>query len=128
VFQLSIEDSVKPSKPASRHPVSEQAIYDLLSGGADLVVSMSGGKDSTATYLWLLEQGVLDRVERAGGTVRRVFADTGWELDETYAYLDVLADRFGPIDRVALWVPGPNEDPPPRLQPPHPGVEDRQGR
>lgn len=111
-FQLSIEDSTESSKPTGYHKVAEAVIYDQLDKGADLVVSMSGGKDSTATYLHLLEQGVLDRVERAGGTVRRVFADTGWELDETYAYLDVLSARFGPIDRVALWVPGPNEDPP----------------
>jgi 3'-phosphoadenosine 5'-phosphosulfate sulfotransferase (PAPS reductase)/FAD synthetase len=127
-FQLSIEDSTESSKPTGYHKVAEAAIYDQLDKGADLVVSMSGGKDSTATYLHLLEQGVFDRVERAGGTVRRVFADTGWELDETYAYLDVLAARFGPIDRVALWVPGPNEDPPPRLQRAHSGVENRQGR
>lgn len=84
-----------------------------ISEGADLSVSLSGGKDSTATWLYLLENGILDRVERAGGKVNRVFADTGWELDETYAYLDVLAARFGPIDRVALWVPGSDSEPTP---------------
>lgn len=77
-----------------------------------LVVSMSGGKDSTATYLHLLESGVIERHLAAGGDVRRVFLDTGWELDETYAYLDELETRFGRIERAALWVPGPGEAPP----------------
>lgn len=80
-----------------------------IATGADIAISMSGGKDSTATYLYLMENGVLDRVERAGGKVYRVFADTGWELDETYLYLDRLEQRIGKIHRVALWVPGPNE-------------------
>lgn len=78
-----------------------------------LVISLSGGKDSTATALHLLESGVLDRHVQQGGEVRRVFLDTGWELPETYAYLDeVLAPRLGRIDRAALWVPGPGETPP----------------
>ena len=85
---------------------------EAIAGGADLSVSMSGGKDSTATYLHLLESGTLDAVERAGGKVYRVFADTGWELPATYAYLDELEQRFGKIHRVATWVPGPNETPP----------------
>lgn len=87
-------------------------VLGVIERGGDLVVSLSGGKDSTATYLHLLERGVLEAVERAGGVVRRVFADTGWELDETYAYLDELEFRFGKIDRVALWVPGPGEQQP----------------
>ena len=85
---------------------------EAISSGADLSVSLSGGKDSTATYLHLLESGTLDAVERAGGKVYRVFADTGWELPATYAYLDELQKRFGKIHRVATWVPGPNEAPP----------------
>lgn len=85
---------------------------EAISNGADLSVSLSGGKDSTATYLHLLESGTLDAVERAGGKVYRVFADTGWELPATYAYLDELEQRFGKIHRVATWVPGPNEAPP----------------
>ena len=85
---------------------------EAIESGADLSVSMSGGKDSTATYLHLLESGTLDAVERAGGRVYRVFADTGWELPATYAYLDELEQRFGKIHRVATWVPGPNEAPP----------------
>lgn len=78
-----------------------------------LVISLSGGKDSTATALHLLETGVLDRHVQAGGEVRRVFLDTGWELDETYRYIDeVLEPRLGRIERAALWVPGPGEAPP----------------
>ena len=81
-----------------------------LSPNHTLVISLSGGKDSTATALHLLETGVIDRHVQAGGEVRRVFLDTGWELDETYQYLDeVLTPRLGQIDRAALWIPGPGE-------------------
>ena len=88
-------------------------IAEQIEAGADLAVSLSGGKDSTATALYLEEMGVCDTVRAHGGEVRRVFADTGWELPETYAYLPVLAERFGQIDRVALHVPIRGEDPPP---------------
>ena len=88
-------------------------IAEQIEAGADLAVSLSGGKDSTATALYLEEMGVLDAVLAHGGEVRRVFADTGWELPETYAYLPVLEERFGTIDRVALHVPIRGEDPPP---------------
>lgn len=62
-----------------------------------VVAAVSGGKDSTAMCLWLTEQNIPHR---------RVFADTGWEADETYAYLDLLRERLGPIDVVRnerLW-------------------------
>lgn len=81
-------------------------------GSGDLLVSLSGGADSTATYLHLLETGLLDDWERAGGRVLRAFMDTGWELPETYAYLDTLEARLGKIHRLATWVPGPGEAPP----------------
>lgn len=55
------------------------------------VVSVSGGKDSTATWLRLRESGI---------ECRAVFADTGWEAPETYAYLDTLRSLVGPIDAV----------------------------
>jgi len=51
-----------------------------------LVVSMSGGKDSTATALRVIESGL---------SARFVFADTGWEAQETYDYLDMLRHRLG---------------------------------
>lgn len=60
-----------------------------------VVASVSGGKDSTALMLALREAGV---------PFRAVFADTGWEAAETYAYLDVLREKIGPIDVVG--VPG----------------------
>ena len=54
-------------------------------------VSMSGGKDSTALALWVREQGLPHL---------RIFADTGWEAQETYDYLDYLEGIVGPIVRV----------------------------
>ena len=51
-----------------------------------LVVSVSGGKDSTATALRVIESGL---------SARYVFADTGWEAQETYDYLDMLRARLG---------------------------------
>lgn len=58
-----------------------------------LVVSVSGGKDSTACMIALREAGL---------PFRAVFADTGWEAPETYAYLDTLRGIFGPIDVVGF--------------------------
>lgn len=61
------------------------------------IVSVSGGKDSTATMLALREAGVEG--------CRYVFSDTGWEAQETYDHIDDLAHRLGiTIDRVG--VPG----------------------
>ena len=57
------------------------------------VVSMSGGKDSTACALALREAGI---------PFRMVFADTGWEAPETYAHLDHLREKLGPIDVVGV--------------------------
>lgn len=56
-----------------------------------IVASVSGGKDSTALMLALREAGL---------PFRAVFADTGWEAPETYAYLDTLRELIGPIDVV----------------------------
>jgi 3'-phosphoadenosine 5'-phosphosulfate sulfotransferase (PAPS reductase)/FAD synthetase len=55
------------------------------------VCNISGGKDSTAAALALVEAGVPHR---------RVFADTAWEAPETYAHLDMLRAKLGPIDVV----------------------------
>ena len=54
-------------------------------------LSLSGGKDSTATGLLLLESDI---------PFRAVFADTWWEHPDTYAYVDSLERLFGPIKRV----------------------------
>lgn len=81
-------------------------------GSGDLAISLSGGADSTATYLHLLESGFLEAWEKAGGRVFRTFMDTGWELPETYAYLNTLEAKIGKIHRLVTWVPGPGEVPP----------------
>jgi 3'-phosphoadenosine 5'-phosphosulfate sulfotransferase (PAPS reductase)/FAD synthetase len=66
-------------------------LQDKLAGRR-VVASVSGGKDSAAMSLWLTEQGI---------DHDRVFADTGWEHPETYAYLrGPLAAKIGPIVEV----------------------------
>jgi 3'-phosphoadenosine 5'-phosphosulfate sulfotransferase (PAPS reductase)/FAD synthetase len=56
------------------------------------VLSISGGKDSTAMWIYAkFELGV---------EVIPVFADTGHEHTETYRYLDHLENLLGPIRRV----------------------------
>lgn len=64
---------------------------DVTNGNVVHVVSMSGGKDSTATRIVAMERGA---------NVRQVFADTQHEHDETYRYLEYLEELFGPIQRV----------------------------
>lgn len=60
---------------------------------ATVVLSVSGGKDSAATSLYLQELGIEHL---------RVFADTGWEHPDTYAYLrGPLTEKLGPIDEVS---------------------------
>ncbi len=54
--------------------------------GLDVIASVSGGKDSTALVLALREAEI---------PAQYVFADTGWEAPETYAYLDLLRERLG---------------------------------
>lgn len=50
------------------------------------LVNVSGGKDSTATYLLAIE---------SGREFRAVFADTGNEHEMTYEYVDRLSERTG---------------------------------
>lgn len=60
--------------------------------GRLVIASVSGGKDSAALSLWLMENGIEHR---------RVFADTGWEHEATYEYLrGELTQKLGPIDEV----------------------------
>ena len=57
------------------------------------IVSVSGGKDSTATLLVAIAQEV--------SNLEAVFADTGNEHEQTYAYLDYLQEATGiPIRHV----------------------------
>lgn len=64
------------------------------------VVSLSGGKDSTAMLLMMLERG--EQVDEA------MFFDTGWEFPDMYAHIDKLAkDTKVPI--VRLHPPKPLE-------------------
>ena len=61
-------------------------------GDRVLVVSVSGGKDSTATCLYLKELGL---------PYRAIFFDTGWEHSSTYQYLtEYLPSKIGPIERL----------------------------
>jgi 3'-phosphoadenosine 5'-phosphosulfate sulfotransferase (PAPS reductase)/FAD synthetase len=57
-----------------------------------IVASVSGGKDSTALILALLEAA--DRGEIPRELLRFVFADTGWESHETYLYIDYLREKM----------------------------------
>jgi 3'-phosphoadenosine 5'-phosphosulfate sulfotransferase (PAPS reductase)/FAD synthetase len=71
-------------------PTSEQ-IAELKAkiAGRRVVASVSGGKDSAAMSLYLTELGIEHD---------RVFMDTGWEHDLTYAYLrGPLTKKLGPI-------------------------------
>ncbi|GEO26255.1 hypothetical protein AAC03nite_20400 [Alicyclobacillus acidoterrestris] len=63
----------------------------MITTATKQVISVSGGKDSTAMWLLALEQGVEGEV---------VFADTGHEHPITYGYLDYLESKLGPIRRV----------------------------
>lgn len=61
--------------------------------GRPVILSMSGGKDSTAAALYLREQGI---------PFQAVFMDTGWEHESVYEYIDeVLEPLFGPIKRLS---------------------------
>lgn len=55
------------------------------------IVSLSGGKDSVALWLWARRTG-LDPVA--------VYVDTGWEWDGHHRHLDMLEARIGPIHRI----------------------------
>ena len=63
-----------------------------------IVVSVSGGKDSTAMCLNLLEQGY------ATTDFIRVFADTGWETQGTYEYLKYLEKTIGKITTIQAQI------------------------
>jgi len=65
---------------------------EIRSGALTCVMSMSGGKDSTATALALREAGV---------AFRMVTADTGWEDEGSWAaHVEHLRAKLGPIEVV----------------------------
>jgi 3'-phosphoadenosine 5'-phosphosulfate sulfotransferase (PAPS reductase)/FAD synthetase len=55
--------------------------WQTITDGRILLVSISGGKDSTAMILWMIENGLHDRCQY-------VYADTKWEHPELYRYID----------------------------------------
>lgn len=55
------------------------------------VVSLSGGKDSVALWLWAKRTGL--------SPIVALYADTGWEWDGHDEYLGYLERRVGPIRR-----------------------------
>ena len=57
------------------------------------ICSFSGGKDSVATYLYLTKELGLKNVFG-------IFADTGWEHESTYQYIDSLIEQGWKICKV----------------------------
>lgn len=81
--------------------MSRPDIRHLLASGHKVIVSVSGGKDSTATALHLRDHGI---------PFRPVFMDTGWEHRDTYAYLrGPLENTIGPITWLRAEVDLPPE-------------------
>lgn len=65
----------------------------------NVILSCSGGKDSTAAGLHLIERGI---------PFETIFCDTGWEAPETYDYLrEVLPRTLGPIRWLRVPTPWP---------------------
>lgn len=72
--------------------------------GRRLVVSVSGGKDSTACCLHLMELGY------GPDDYDRIFFDTGWESPLLYEYVENdLPEVVGPITRLRAEIPLPDE-------------------
>ncbi len=71
--------------------LAAQEIRDRI-GDRMVVASISGGKDSAAMSLYLLDLEIEHR---------RVFMDTGWEHAATYEYLrGELTRMIGPIEEI----------------------------
>ena len=58
----------------------------ILDDFSQLLVSYSGGKDSTACLLWALS---------TGKPVRAIMSDTGNELPDTFDYVDYIESKLG---------------------------------
>lgn len=83
-------DRPEQSECCPRSMELTQADRDNLQGRR-VVASISGGKDSTALALWLLEHGI---------ECWLVHMDTGWEAPGHRAFLRVLEGHFGQSIRV----------------------------
>lgn len=65
---------------------SEKEVIDFLKNtDRPIILSCSGGKDSTAVALYLKENSI---------PFTPIFCDTGWEHQLTYEYLDSLSEIF----------------------------------
>jgi 3'-phosphoadenosine 5'-phosphosulfate sulfotransferase (PAPS reductase)/FAD synthetase len=82
----------------------EGVISFLKETDRPILLSCSGGKDSTACGLLLRDHGI---------PFQPVFCDTGWEHDLTYQYLnETLEPLFGKIERlIATWEGAPEDAP-----------------
>lgn len=93
------ECTAKADQGAQRiMPGSEEhaALLDRI-GDRMVIASISGGKDSAATSLYLDELGIEHL---------RVFADTGWEWVGTPKHLEYLTSVLGPVDTVRSEIGG----------------------
>jgi len=61
--------------------------YKIPNNGLRYLVNVSGGKDSTASLLWALDNLPKDRIDV-------VYCDTGWEHKSVYEYLDYLENKL----------------------------------
>ncbi len=55
-----------------------------------ILVAFSGGKDSTATLIWVLNESGFKKEN-----IQAVYCDTGWEAEETYSYIDDVCKKLG---------------------------------
>jgi hypothetical protein len=74
----ALQDLLRATRTEVTAPPPDGAQVLERLNGRRVVASISGGKDSAAMGLWLMEQGI---------EYDRVFADTGWEHPLTYEYL-----------------------------------------
>lgn len=75
---------------------SQQALEYIIEkhDGSIFAIGFSGGKDSAATLIYITKVLCIPNVVAC-------FADTGWEADETYTYLDYIEQATGvPIIRL----------------------------
>lgn len=75
--------------------ITNKRILKAYEYGERFVVGVSGGKDSTATCLYLIKNGVDPK------DFEKVFMDTGWEHPKTYEYLNYLESIIGKITYIS---------------------------